>query len=41
MSLVPGVVVRGLEDAPALRDPAVTLELRREGEPVNPLDFIA
>ncbi|MBU1757312.1 MAG: peptidoglycan DD-metalloendopeptidase family protein, partial [Alphaproteobacteria bacterium] len=24
-----------------LRDPAVTLELRREGEPVNPLDFIA
>lgn len=23
------------------RDPAVTLELRREGEPVNPLDFIA
>lgn len=25
----------------ALRDPAVTLELRREGEPVNPLDFIA
>jgi len=24
-----------------LRDPAVTLELRREGEPVNPLEFIA
>ncbi|OBX19957.1 hypothetical protein A9995_05295 [Erythrobacter sp. QSSC1-22B] len=24
-----------------LRDPMVTLELRREGEPVNPLDFIA
>lgn len=24
-----------------LRNPSVTLELRREGEPVNPLDFIA